>query len=78
MKANTKKQKVKIPHMVFVDGNSNPRYVHDSEAEAVKEAKRLAEQHPHRQVRVLKIVKQFVGCVQVELKPYEFPEEIPF
>jgi hypothetical protein len=76
-----KKKDNSVPHMVFVDGGHVPCVVHHSLKDARNEAKRLAEKHPNRIVRVFQIMEQYRGDVTPNLIPFAFPpedEEVPF
>ena len=59
-------QKTSTKYMVFVEGRSNPKKVHDSYASAEKEAKRLSTKEIGCNVRVLSVVKTFKSKVIVK------------
>ena len=59
-------QKATIKYMVFVEGRSNPKKVHDSYNSAEKEAKRLSAKEIGCNVMVLSVVKTFKSKVIVE------------
>ena len=59
-------QKATTKYMVFVEGRSNPKKVHDSYDSAEKEAKRLSAKEIGCNVMVLSVVKTFKSKVIVE------------
>ncbi len=59
-------QKASTKYMVFVEGRSNPKKVHDSYDSAEKEAKRLSAKEIGCNVMVLSVVKTFKSKVIVE------------
>lgn len=59
-------QKTSTRYMVFVEGRSKPKRVHDSYDSAEKEAKRLLTKEIGRNVMVLSVVKTFKSKVIVE------------
>ena len=59
-------QKTTTKYMVFVEGRSNPKKVHDSYDSAEKEAKRLSAKEIGCNVMVLSVVKTFKSKVIVE------------
>ena len=59
-------QKATTKYMVFVEGRSNPKKVHDSYDSAEKEAKRLSAKEISCNVMVLSVVKTFKSKVIVE------------
>ena len=59
-------QKATTKYMVFVEGRSNPKKVHDSYDSAEKEAKRLSAKEIGCNVLVLSVVKTFKSKVIVE------------
>ena len=59
-------QKATTKYMVFVEGRSNPKKVHDSYDSAAKEAKRLSAKEIGCNVSVLSVVKTFKSKVIVE------------
>ena len=59
-------QKATTKYMVFVEGRSNPKKVHDSYDSAEKEAKRLSAKEIGCNVIVLSVVKTFKSKVIVE------------
>ena len=59
-------QKTSTKYMVFVEGRSNPKKVHDSYDSAEKEAKRLSAKEIGCNVSVLSVVKTFKSKVIVE------------
>lgn len=59
-------QKSSTKYMVFVEGRSNPKKVHDSYASAEKEAKRLSAKEIGCNVFVVCVVKTFKSKVIVE------------
>ena len=59
-------QKATTKYMVFVEGRSNPKKVHDSYDSAKKEAKRLSAKEIGCNVMVLSVVKTFKSKVIVE------------
>jgi hypothetical protein len=65
------KPKAKVPHMVYVDGKSMPRVIHESYDEAHAEAIRLALKEPGHQVLVLQVMRQIRGEVVANSLPYE-------
>ncbi len=69
-----KKHKINdIAYMIIVKGQGEPRIVHTSHAEAVKEAHRLTDKHPNRLVTILQITDQYEGKVTPVKIPLEFP-----
>lgn len=58
-------------YMVFVEGSGVPKVVHASISEAKLEAHRLAEKEPNRLVRVLRVVTEMVGVVEVKGTDYD-------
>ena len=59
-------QKASTKYMVFVEGRSNPKKVHDSYDSAEKEAKRLSAKEISCNVFVVEIVKTYKSKVIVE------------
>ena len=59
-------QKTSTKYMVFVEGRSNPKKVHDSYDSAEKEAKRLSAKEIGCNVMVLNVIKTFKSKVIVE------------
>ena len=59
-------QKATTKYMVFVEGQSSPKKVHDSYDSAEKEAKRLSAKEIGCNVMVLSVVKTFKSKVTVE------------
>ena len=59
-------QKTSTKYMVFVEGRSNPKKIHDSYDSAEKEAKRLSAKEIGCNVMVLSVVKTFKSRVIVE------------
>ena len=59
-------QKTSTKYMVFVEGRSNPKKVHNSYDSAEKEAKRLSAKEIGCNVMILSVVKTFKSKVTVE------------
>ena len=59
-------QKAPTKYMVFVEGRSNPKKVHDSYDSAEKEAKRLSAKEIGCNVFVVSVIKTFKSKVIVE------------
>lgn len=59
-------QKAPKKYMVFIEGRSNPKKIHDSYDSAEKEAKRLSAKEIGLKVFVVEIVKEFKSKVVVE------------
>jgi hypothetical protein len=69
-------QKATTKYMVFVEGRSSPKKVHDSYDSAEKEAKRLSAKEIGCNVFVVEIIKAFKSRVIVEevklkIKPFQ-------
>jgi len=68
----------RIPYVVHVMGQGEPRKVHECFETALEEAKRLAIRDPKKIIRILQIVDQWEGLVTAHHRPYQFPINIPF
>lgn len=47
--------------LIFIEGESAPTVVHDSDEKAMREAHRLARRFPEKQVMLLRMVKRLRG-----------------
>ena len=59
-------QKASTKYMVFVEGRSSPKKVHDSYASAEEEAKRLATQEIGSKVFLVEIVKEYKSRLEID------------